>query len=662
MLFLMGLLLGPFIVVNLGKAWRDGGWALGRVAYLLLIGLIVWQGAHIVPINTMVGVMSVGGVMMLGLLWWNLKNRERVREEIKKIWPMVLAEEVLFLIGFGWLAWVRGHNPDVLDLEKFMDNGFIASYLRADKLPAIDMWLAGEKINYYTFGHFLGSIMVRIWGVDLSYAYNLLLAMIMGMGLMMAFSVIVNLIGDGETKTRKVIVGGVVGSLLLNIGGNSHAFWYFLSNRGFLNYWYADATRFIENTIHEFPSYSYIVSDLHAHVWGLPLVLGFLLIVFAWIKALEKREHKSVKEIVGWAGAMGVLVGTMAMTNTWDVLIYAMLVSVISLVLLALGRVKMLDLVMSGLVVFVVAACVGAAWWVNFVSIEQGVKLVTKRSPLWQLLVLWLGQVVIMLIAVAKSMEIKRNKKGVGVVMNEPVIVAIAIGVVILLLIPEVIYFKDIYPSHPRANTMFKFTYQGFMLMSLIGGWLVGKWEIGKLKGKRLIINLVGLSLVTVVMGGLLMFPYFGYRDYYGALKVYKGLDGLTWMRAKETDDYALVNYLKTEVKGRPVILEAVGESYTEFARMSAMSGLPTVLGWRVHEWLWRGGFEIAGKRTEEVKVMYEQPGTKQASELYDLYKVKYVIVGNKERMTYKLNDKALEKLGKVVFSSNKSKIIEISD
>ncbi len=662
MVFLMGLLLAPFIVVKFGEGWVDGGWALGRVGFWLILGLIIWEGANLgIPINTNLGVLGGGGVMLLLLLWWSFRHRLEVRARLKQIWPLVLAEELLFLGGYLWLAWVRGHNGDILDLEKFMDHGLMATYLRSPTLPAMDMWLAGEKINYYTFGHFLGSVMVRVWGIDLAYAYNLLLAMLMGMGVMMAFSVTVNLIGNKDKKInfRRLILGGVVGSLLLNVAGNSHALWYFLANGGFINYWYADATRFIENTIHEFPSYSYIVSDLHAHLWGLPMVMAWLLVVMRFKKSLEK-EGRSLIKIVGWSVGLGALMGVMAMTNTWDLLIYGLLLCILGLLLLLQRKARFTDLVMAAVVVVMVAAVVSSGWWLNFVSIDQGVRLVSKRSPLWQLLVLWSTHLLLTAMAIVSCVLFKNKKGRWQVKVSNSLVVAMGITAVILLLLPEVIYFKDIYPSHPRANTMFKLTYQAFMLMGLLGGWLVASLT-GKVKTRaEAMVRAGGMSVVVLLIGGLLMFPYFGYRDYYGGLRVYKGLDGLSWIRGGDPDDYLMLGYLKSQVKGRPVILEAVGESYTEFARMSALSGLPTVLGWRVHEWLWRGGFEIPGKRTEEVRAMYETPLSKEAKSLYEKYQVKFVIIGNKERATYKLRGKDLEKLGKVVFRSNKSEIIGV--
>src|SRR5690606_36981954 len=40
-----------------------------------------------------------------------------------------------------------------------------------------------------------------------------------------------------------------------------------------------------------------------------------------------------------------------------------------------------------------------------------------------------------------------------------------------LLMIPEFIYAKDIYPQHYRANTMFKLSYQAFMMLSIASSY-----------------------------------------------------------------------------------------------------------------------------------------------------------------------------------------------
>ncbi|PJE68948.1 hypothetical protein COU96_02405, partial [Candidatus Shapirobacteria bacterium CG10_big_fil_rev_8_21_14_0_10_38_14] len=158
----------------------------------------------------------------------------------------------------------------------------------------------------------------------------------------------------------------------------------------------------------------------------------------------------------------------------------------------------------------------------------------------------------------------------------------------------------------------------------------------------------------------IFVYPYFAIRSYYG-LKDYQGLYGLNYLEKFYPDDYQAVIWLKQNIDGQPIIAEAVGESYTDFARVSANTGLPTILGWRVHEWLWRGSFDEAGKRTEIVREIYESKDLIRSKQLLNQYQVKYVFLGNLEKKQYpQLQEEKFEKLGEVVFFSGETKIYQL--
>jgi uncharacterized membrane protein len=597
------------------KEFADKGWALGRVLGLLSIGLPIWFLGHLLPVNTDLGV----GVVILVLVLIGLRKL-RLRstsgeptsvtpEEKLRMRRMILVEEGLFLLGFLGLSLVRGFQPDILGLEKFMDFGFVKQYLVSVKLPVNDMWLAGEPINYYSFGHFLTSILVRVWGVGLGVGYNLMLAWILGTSLALSFSIVVNL-GGG-------MIGGMMGSLLACLGGNSHAIWYFFKNKGFTSYWYADATRFIENTIHEYPGYSFVVSDLHAHVLGLPVVLAFILVLIG-------------KNTRNWV-VLGVLMGVMAMTNTWDVAVYGLLLGVFSLINFKNEYFKKLFLVVG------VAGVVAIPWLVNFISFSDGVSVVNSRSPLWQMGVLWGGHLVVTVVALWLVIGKKVKKKNL-------VVVALGVTAVLLLLIPEVLYVKDIYTSHQRANTMFKLTYQAFIMMSLLFGWVIGR-------RKRLQI---GTFVLVALWGGLMLFPTQAFNSYYGGFKDYKGIDGLAWLR-RDNDKWEMVKYLEGNSNGNNLV-EAVGDSYSEMNGVSVFSGTPTVVGWRVHEWLWRGGYDVVRERESKVRDFY-QTGDK---ELLEGFNVGWVVVGEDEMREYKVDENSLLELGQEAWRGEESYLIKI--
>ena len=103
----------------------------------------------------------------------------------------------------------------------------------------------------------------------------------------------------------------------------------------------------------------------------------------------------------------------------------------------------------------------------------------------------------------------------------------------------------------------------------------------------------------------ILSYPIFAINSFYDNLIIIKGLDGISYLKILYVGDYSLINWINKNIKGQPVILEANGDSYTDYARISANTGLPTVIGWPVHEWLWRGTYDIVSPRITDVQTLY---------------------------------------------------------
>lgn len=105
-------------------------------------------------------------------------------------------------------------------------------------------------------------------------------------------------------------------------------------------------------------------------------------------------------------------------------------------------------------------------------------------------------------------------------------------------------------------------------------------------------------------------------------------------------------------IEGAPVVLEANGDSYTGFERVSASTGLPTILGWYVHEWLWRNDTEDLNVKSTDIRNIYTSESEEQVRTLLKQYDVSYIFVGSKEREKYEdaLNNALLQSLGDIVF------------
>src|SRR5262249_38300930 len=204
--------------------------------------------------------------------------------------------ETVFAVGFVLLAWIRSYNSGVWGTEKFMDVAFLSSLVRTQHLPPPDPWLSGEPINYYYFGHFLLASVAKVLGTQPGTAFNVGIAVIFGLVATAIFGVATNLSAALRTDKSlyRALPFGLFSLLLVLILGNldgAQIWWkqalqmvktatgqpgnpwsWWLHRNLWVYYDWWDPSRVIKptSTINEFPAFSFVLSDLHAHVLALP--------------------------------------------------------------------------------------------------------------------------------------------------------------------------------------------------------------------------------------------------------------------------------------------------------------------------------------------------------------------------------------------------------
>jgi len=683
LIFGVGVVFLPLSFFLFGNFF-DKGYAFTKTLGILLISYIVWLlgSLKIVPFFTEIIWLIIIGFVFLNylILKYQISNikyqkyKLKFKSLIRKSWRIWLFEEALFFLSFLFWSYVRGFQPDIHGLEKFMDYGFVNSILRSRYFPPADMWLAGENINYYYFGHLVSAVLTKLSGIDSAITYNLMIATLFALTFVTSFSFGSNLFFIGKQKKfghlklgiknsleirnlKLEILAGLLTAFLLTLGGNLHPLWYLLKHGSYQGYWYPDATRFIvqqfgaqDNTIHEFPIYSFVVADLHGHLLNLPNVLLFLALVLA----IFTQEMPQLLLYF----FISLFLGIFYITNAWDFATYNLVFGSLVLLFNYLKYRNFLELFFqtSKIVfpVFLGSIILTLPFHLNFKNLVSGIALANFHSPFWMLLVLW--GFPLFLTVIFLFYLLKRKQRHMV-----DFFVLLLLGVSwFLIIFPEFFYIKDIYiHSYQRANTMFKLTYQSFVMFYLTAFYIIfNTIKFLKIKIFRFFFIVFNLSFLIFI---LLIYPNFAIKSYYG-LKNYRGLYGLNFLKNLYPDDYQAVLWLKKNIDSQPVIVEAVGESYTDFARVSANTGLPTILGWRVHEWLWRGSFDEAGKRTGEVQEIYESNDLERTRLLLKKYKVSYIFVGSLERQQYpKLNEQKFASLGEVVFTSGETKIYKLN-
>ena len=228
---------------------------------------------------------------------------------------------------------------------------------------------------------------------------------------------------------------------------------------------------------------------------------------------------------------------------------------------------------------------------------------------------------------------------------------------------PEIIYVVDIYGGHKRANTMFKFTYQAFIMFGMMMGYVITKFVFLCKNMKQLALGIVTgcLLLGTVGYLGTSMDSWFG--DITDKER-FQGLDAGAFVEKENIYDAEAIAWINENIDGTPVMLESNGDSYTYANRVSVLTGLPTVLGWFTHEWLWKDSYDLANERAEIVKQMYTSEDVQMINSLMEEYKVKYVYVGDQERTKFAetgINEEGLQSLGEIVFTNGGVYIIQVN-
>lgn len=749
--FLIGAAAFP-LTRFLFRGWHDQGYLFSKAVGLATVGwfVFVFGMAHIAPFTVSTIGIATAIVFLVGiLLSFSYRSYKTHKTNRSYLIKTVFFEELFFLAALLFWTWVKAHEPSIRGLEKFMDYGFMQSLLNSTYFPATDMWYPPYPINYYYFGHLVTAILTKVSGLDLSYTFNLMLSTIFAFCFTMSFSIGRELLESTNLQiiksTNKIrsIIGGLFTAFLVTLAGNMQTLYAFTKGYtgdnvkpfwelwwnireiggiealwgklgdGMNTYWYANATRFIPYTIHEFPSYSFVVSDVHGHVLSIPFVLlAIALLIQIFKNKSYKTNETNTSHLFSYI-FYGYLCGILLMTNALDGPIYVGLFCVSLFVFDWSHKThtsywtyfKIIGAVLAAAAIASLPFLSHFTSFVNGIAVNcppgflanmkigpllfEGVEK-CQRSPLWMMFLLWgFFWVSGGMWTLSKIRHIRQIRL---ISPIEKLLMVFFFFSIALIIFPEFFYFKDIYPQHFRSNTMFKLGYEAFILFSIVSGYaivqlftnnssghrLCGKW------GRRICIGALVPMLFLVSI-----YPLFSVRSYFGGLKNYEGIYGLSWLQREFPDDFVGIEWIKKEAISRqslasleprrsgsvvrrsdswklkadslPILVEADGDSYTDYQRFSAFTGIPTVVGWAVHEWLWRGGYDAVSPRREDVRRIYESQDLKETKGLLNQYNVRFVIVGTLERQKFtKLIEDKFTLLGQEVFRSGETVIYEI--
>ena len=700
------------ITYRLCNRFADGGFMISKSLGLYISGYAMWllSSAHILKFSQgscVIVLLITAFLMYLPVVIAVYKKKDNgFVLYLKSHAKSIIIAEIAFLAVFVILNWIFAHRIPSTDTERMMDLGFMVSMYKTDYMPPLDMWASGEIINYYYFGQYIITYLTKISFIPVGYGYTFGFFMIASWAVVAIFLLVYDI-----TKSR---IAGAISGLAVIFSGNFHyvvfakivpMLWDILQLDGEKpSYWFADSTRYIgyvpevttDRTIHEFPSYSFIVGDLHAHVVNIFVVVVILCLLWAYLKSLsekkdetkpvtkkakDKKNEEDKKEFKGspllreccngYFLLIGFLLGISSMSNYWDFPIYYVVSG--SIILFGMMRVYGIKnkglwgrVILSGFFIMLINLAVSFVFNMKFNKMVSGIGVVTKRSLFYQLVFLW-GFPVVMLICFIILLIRKRK-------LDDTRLYTLLLGLCAtgLVTIPEFIFVKDIYiDAFPRANTMFKLGYEAFILFGVTTGIIINAFWNASKDEEGYKAHLYKKTAVIFTVCFLMTLGYFvtatrqWISDY--SSDNFQGFDASTSIKNANMFDLKAIEELEKLVSAsgvkQPVVLEADGDSYTNTCRVSVLTGFPTVLGWHTHEWLWHNSHSYMEQRRIDVQDIYTSEDAYQVRQLLNKYKVDYIFIGTCEYMKYEVvQNGILESMGQVVYweNSDTGQLIEI--
>jgi YYY domain-containing protein len=683
-------------------AWRllgsrlpavPGAYALSKLAGVAFFGaaawgLIAWRLFVFVPPFAF----AVAAAVILAGVFPGRAPRAAGRREIA-------VTEAVFWGAFLFFAAIRAHSPEIYWGEKPMDFAILNSLLRSELLPPPEPWFSGTALSYTYFGHFLVAAFAKALGVHPALAFNL------GVASTAALTAI-GLLAAGAVLGRRLRTG--LFAVLLGLFAGNLSGLLELSRRHAVDFdlfWAVSRVLKGQNEINEFPFWSFLFADLHAHVLAFPFLLGLLAVLL--FVARQRTSPDLYVPPFGRSNLLGLaslFLGTLLVTNGWSAPtaagLLALLLSVSAfgatprpappLPARRVGRL-LAGVVVPGAAIVVPAVLFTIPFWRTYTPPPRhfGWETGATYDPLSFGLVHGLPLVLVVpfLLALSRGAEDSAAARrrfvltsGVafllvlslvdlaalraGLLAPAPSVRVFVIGLALLALSlafgrglpPEertapalaafaflVLAGSELVWVWDRMNTVFKFGLDATLLLAVAGAAALDRL-LSRPSGRGLgrAAWRVAATFAGLAALATSVLALVGHLATRRVETPRGTLDGMAYLRAHRPGEAAAMEWIERHVAGLPAIVEAWGPSYREYARFSTNTGLPTVVGWDYHL-VQRGKVrEDVDRRIVDVARLYDPLTVRDAGDVLSSYGATYVVSGTEEREAHGAGHAAL--------------------
>ena len=369
----------------------DRGYGLAKTLGVVAFSYLAWLAASFRLAPWSRGTLVLALLLLLaGSAWLAWRRRGTLLAYWREYRWLILCNEVVFTGAFVLFMLLRLYNPDLWHLfrggEKPMEFSYLNAVVRSTYFPPYDPWFAGGYLNYYYYGYVIVGALTKLTGVVPAVSFNAAVAAVFALTVAGCFTFgfnAVRLRPRWGGTARRAVAGGLLAALFVAGVGNLDALNQLqesLARAGGvsietrlpgvagaanllaggkavlfdgqalpgLDFW--RSSRVIpNNTINEFPFFTFLFADLHAHMIVMPLtvamlVLGLNLLGSGWRdpqplagrplrwawQALGGQLTGQNRTTLGTIRAVlaghrlwhillvGWLLGAIAITNSWD--------------------------------------------------------------------------------------------------------------------------------------------------------------------------------------------------------------------------------------------------------------------------------------------------------------------------------------------------------
>ena len=384
---LIGLAAFPLAFYLLPRL-ADRGFTLSKPLGILLVSYLFWLLglAHIPTVQPI----AIALLLLMAALsaYIAYRNFDDLRDFITREWRTLVIAEAIFLVFFISWTLFRSYDPFINHTEQPMDLALLSASINSQVGHPEDPWLRGEPVSYYYFGYWMMGALSQISAIQSHISYNLAMALIPAMSAMGIFGIVFNMVRMDKARSgvagtdsmstvrasvsaaladsthRKLaIIAGIAAALFLVIVSNLEGVLEFMrlngmGSQGFYDWirindlpgpivtppqswtppdfwWWFHASRvintfdgvhFIDNTIQEFPFFSFLLGDMHPHVMSIPFIALFVGIALN-IYRLPSDFWRNYRSVYPYAIVLtaALVLGGLGFNNLWDMPTFAAL-------------------------------------------------------------------------------------------------------------------------------------------------------------------------------------------------------------------------------------------------------------------------------------------------------------------------------------------------